>query len=310
MPDPYEILGVKRGDSADVIRKAYRKLAKRHHPDVNPGKPEALERFKAISGAYDLLGDETKRARFDRGEIDADGHERAPPPPPPRWNDFAADAPNGFRGAGAGGAAGIRPEDLEGLFGAAFSDRMGRARGGANIRGSDVHYTLSVPFLDAANGTTRRVTLPDGRTLDVKIPAGIRDGHLIRLRGQGSPGFGEGPAGDALVQIGVVPNPLFQVVGDDVVLELPVTLQEAVLGATIEVPTVKGSVRLAIPAGSGSGTRLRLKGRGVGAGHQYVQLQVVVPPGDDPALAEFLRRWQPAHPIDPRAGLDSGGKDG
>lgn len=298
MADPYEILGVQRTDTPETIRKAYRKLAKRYHPDVNPNKADT-ERFKSISSAYDLLSDTDKRARFDRGEIDAEGHEKAPPPPPRGWRDF-----NDGSGDRYQAGAGLGPDDLESLFGAAFGHRTGRGAG-FKARGSDVHYTLTVSFLDAANGATRRITLAEGRSLDVKIPAGIRDGHVIRLRGQGAPGLGGGAAGDALVEINVAPHPFFRRAGDDVVTELPVTLQEAVLGATVEVPTVKGSVRLTVPAGSGTGTRLRLKGRGIGAGHQYVELKVVVPPGNEPELATFLRDWKPVHPFNPRANMEA-----
>ena len=311
MKDPYEVLGVQKTDSDATIRTAYRKLAKRFHPDVNPGKPEAGERFKEISAAYDLLGDKDKRARYDRGEIDAAGNEV--PPQRPFYRDFG-DA------QGAGKYHGnFDPEDLESIFahafgaGGPFAGATGQAGpgGGAggggrrfSARGADAHYTLTVGFLDAANGTMRRITLPEGRTLDVRIPAGVSDGHVLRLRGQGMPGLGDGPAGDALVEIAVAPHPLFRREGDDIIIELPVTVQEAVLGASLEVPTIAGKVRLTIPPGSGTGTRLRLRGRGIRHGHQFVQLHVVLPPGQEPALAEFLREWQPERPFNPRDGLE------
>jgi DnaJ-class molecular chaperone len=302
MADPYATLGVRRGDSTETIRKAYRKLAKRHHPDLNPGDKAAAERFKSINSANELLSDPEKRGRFDRGEIDAEGNEVHRPTGgagagrPHRsagtgrsWQDFATEESYG------GGS--FSADDLESLFGGGFA-------GGAGGRGRDAHYALSVSFLEAARGTTRRVTLPDGRTLDVTIPPGVRDGHVLRLRGQGNArGAGSGPPGDALVEISVAPHPYFRREGDDVVIDLPVTLQEAVLGATIEVPTIKGRVRLTIPAGSGAGTRLRLKGRGIAGGHQYVALQPVLPAGDEPALADFLRGWTPKRPFDPRANL-------
>jgi DnaJ-class molecular chaperone len=286
MTDLYETLGVRRGDSEETIRKAYRKLAKRYHPDLNPGDKEAAERFKTINAAYDILSDPEKRARYDRGEIDAEGHETAAAHGP-AWREYA-----GAEAYGDGG--GFTADDLDSLFGNLF--------GGARGRGRDVHYALTVSFLEAANGAVRRLTLPDGRTLDVTIPAGVRDGHVLRLRGQGQ----RGPrgAGDALVEISVAPHPLFRREGDDVILDLPVTIQEAVLGTILEVPTVKGRVRLTIPPGSGSGTRLRLKGRGIAGGHQYVVLRPVLPPGEEPALAEFLRQWQPSRVFNPRAGLE------
>lgn len=292
--DPYGILGVQRGDADATIRSAYRKLAKKHHPDVNPGKKDAAERFKAIASAYDLLSDAEKRAKFDRGEIDASGQETRARPEREYYRSHA--------GQPGAGQAGFDPEDLEGLFGQ-FGDSFfgGGANGGRRPRrGRNASYGLTVSFLDAARGATRRITLPDGRTLDVAIPAGMEDGHVLRLRGQGQPGADGQPAGDALVEITVAPDPRFRREGDDIVLTLPVTLKEAVLGASVEVPTVKGPVRVAIPANSGDGTRLRLRGRGVREGHQFVELRVAVPPADEPELAAFLAGWTPRHSSDPR----------
>lgn len=306
MEDPYDILGVKRGDSETAIRNAYRKMAKRHHPDLNPGKPEALDRFKAINAANDLLSDPEKRARFDRGEIDGDGNERRPERPTRRH-------PNAGRGAAGQTrtAGGFAPEDLADLFSQGFGTG-GFNAGGFNAgrgpaRGSDAQYSLAVDFLDAARGTVRRIGLPDGRTLDVTIPAGLRDGHVMRLKGQGNPGHNGGPPGDGLVEVSVSPHPFFRLVGDDIHLDLPVTLAEAVLGATVEVPTIKGAVRLTIPPHSTTGTKLRLKGRGFGngthVGAQVVEVKVMLPPGAEPDLAAFLRTWTPQTPFDPRAEL-------
>ena len=304
--DPYETLGVKKTATAAELRTAYRKLAKQHHPDLNPGKPEAAERFKRISAAYALLSDADKRARFDRGEIDAEGNER--PPERPFYRDFADAGGQRRYGAAAGG---MEAEDLEDILAAAFGGggAAGNGRGGArrrfNLRGADAHYTLTISFLDAANGVTRRIALPDGRTLDVHIPAGVQDGQVLRLKGQGEPGIGEGPPGDALVEIGIAPHKLFRREGHDIVLTLPVSLREAVLGAAVDVPTIAGTVRLTIPPNSGTGTRLRLRGRGIGGqGHQFVELDVVVPAEEEPDLAEFLRGWTPRHPENPRAGLE------
>jgi DnaJ-class molecular chaperone len=301
MRDPYEILGLKRDADDAAIKAAYRKLAKRHHPDLHPGDARAAERFQELNNANDLLSDPEKRARFDRGELDAEGHEV--PPRGAFYRDFHP-GPGYERYASAQGdnTAGFTEDDI-----AAFFARHFNARGeGANTRvpGADLHYALTLGFLEAANGTSRRVLLPDGRALDVKIPAGIEDGHTIRLKGQGRPGLGGGPAGAALIDVTVAPHPFFRRVGDDVIVDLPVTLQEAVLGASVSVPTIKGHVKLTIPAGSGNGTRLRLRGRGIREGHQFVELKVAVPPGEEPALADFLRGWTPAHPFNPRAGME------
>jgi DnaJ-class molecular chaperone len=294
MEDPYKILGVERNATQAGIRAAYRKLAKRYHPDLNPGKSEAEERFKAINAAYDLLSDPDKRARFDRGEIDASGAER--PPERPFYRDFGDAASRAkYRSEAAFGA-----DDLESVFGELFRERRSR---GFHVRGPDAHYALTVSFLEAANGTVRRLALPDGRTLDVTIPAGLKDGQVLRLKGQGMPGLGDGPPGDALIEVAVAPHPLFRREGNDVVMELPVTLKEAVLGAKVEVPTIKGPVSLKIPPNSNSGTRLRLKGRGIAGGNQQVELKIVLPPDPEPELAAFLERWTPRHPFDPRKGM-------
>jgi DnaJ-class molecular chaperone len=294
MTDPYEILGARRGDSDDAIRAAYRRMAKRYHPDLNPGKPEALERFKAINAAYDLLSDPEKHARFDRGEIDADGRERATRRP------HAGGPHPRYAGRGQPSA-----DDLDDLFTSAFGSRASTAGGGFTGGGSDAHYSLTVGFLEAARGAVRRLSLPDGRVLDVTIPAGLRDGHVLRLKRQGQRGMAGGMAGDALVEVNVAPHPLFRRVGDDVVMELPTTLQEAVLGATLEVPTVQGKVRMTIPPWSAPGTRLRLAGRGIAGGNQVVELRLTLPPQPEPALAAFLESWKPQNPFDPRAGLDT-----
>jgi DnaJ-class molecular chaperone len=302
MKDPYQILGVQRTDDDKAIRTAYRKLAKRHHPDVNPGKPDALERFKEISTAYDLLSDKDKRARFDRGEIDAEGHDV--PPERPFYRDFQQ-GPGGATGRSAGQEryqtnGGFTQEDIEAFFSQAFANGGGRPGHGFAARGRDVTYGLTVSFVDAANGTTRRLALPDGKTLDVRIPPGTEDGHVLRLRGQGGPGAGGASAGDALIEVSVAPDPLFHRDGDDIIVDLPVTLAEAVLGTALEVPTIRGPVRLSIPPGSGTGTRLRLRGRGIREGHQFVELKVVVPPGEEPELAAFLKGWTPKKPFNPR----------
>ena len=302
--DLYGVLGVKRDASAEDIRKAWRKLAKKLHPDLNPGDKAAEDRFKRAQAAFDILGDADKRGHYDRGEIDAAGAAR---PERQFYRRYAE------TGAGPEYRSHAGFADF-GEMGDAFSDLFGRA-GGPGARGArgpfpgrDMRYQLEVDFLDAANGAKRRITMPDGRGLDLAIPAGMRDGQILRLAGQGMPGQGGGPAGDALVELHVRPHPLFQREGDDVHIDLPVTLGEAVLGGKARAPTISGDVTLTIPAGASSGTRLRLGGRGLarvggGRGDQVVTLKVVLPDKPDDELKTFLAGWQERHPYDPRAGI-------
>jgi DnaJ-class molecular chaperone len=303
--DPYAALGVTKTATQDEIRRAYKRIAKESHPDLNPGDAKAGERFKAAAAAYDLLKDEEKRARFDRGEIDASGQER----PERRFYREYAEGPEatyrttrGFEDFG----------DYSDLFADLFGQRGARGGGraeGFQMRGPDQHYTLEVGFLDAARGATRRITLPGGDTLDVKIPQGVADGQIIRLRGKGGPGLGGGPAGDALVTIGVEPHAVFRREGDDILLELPVTLDEAVLGGKVECPTIDGPVAVTVPKGASSGQVLRLRGRGVKRGDkrgdQKVTLKVVLPPSVDGELEAFFRKWREGHGYDPRKGMRS-----
>lgn len=299
--DPYSALGVARTASQDEIRKAYKKIARESHPDLNPGDAGAVERFKAVSAAYELLKDPETRARFDRGEIDAAGAER---PERRYYRDFAD--------AGGGAYQSTRGfEDFEDVSDI-FSDFLNRSRRGGGersfrMRGRDARYSLEVEFLDAAKGATRRITLPDGQMLDVRIPEGAADGQTIRLRGKGEPGIGGGPPGDALVTIAVRPHRFFRREGDDIVMELPVTIDEALLGAKVATPTLDGEVSLTIPRGASSGQVLRLRGKGVRRkgtrGDQRVTLKIVAPPEVDPELEAFLKTWRETHRHDPRRGL-------
>ncbi|MBV8237556.1 MAG: DnaJ domain-containing protein [Sphingomonas sp.] len=294
MADPYSTLGVARGASEADIKKAYRKLAKELHPDRNKDNPKAAERFSQVTSAYDLLTDKDKRARFDRGEIDADGNPTSP---------FGA----GFGGArGGGGAGGFRSQGFEpdgvdmsdifeGLFGGrgggGFASGFGRRQ--PPPKGANTAYRLRVPFVDAAALAPQRITLADGKTIDLKLPAGVEDGTQMRLSGKGEEG--PGGAGDAIITIEVTPHRFFTRDGDDVRLDLPVTLGEAVKGGPVKVPTVEKAVMLTIPAGSSSGKVLRLKGKGFhkkggGRGDQLVTLMVDVP-ADDAALKAFVENW-------------------
>lgn len=309
MEDPYKTLGVARDATQEDIRRAYRGLAKKHHPDLNPGNAAAEERFKRIASANDLLSDPIKRGRFDRGEIDAAGQERAPQP---SYRDYA-DTDSGRRYSRAGArAAEWNEEDLGDIFGSMFGERRGsagtRSAGTGPARGQDERYTLEVAFLEAVNGATRQITLPDGRALEVKIPVATRDGQTLRLRGRGGAGRNGGPNGDALIEIHVAAHAFFRREGQDIRLELPVTLTEAVLGGSVEVPTPGGVVRMRVPPHSDTGTELRLRGRGVpahgaqAAGQLYATLRVVLG-APDAALEEFLRGWVPEHPVNPRQGM-------
>ena len=282
--DPYTLLGVPRAATEKQIRSAFLKLAKTSHPDVNPGDKKAEERFKAISAAHDLLSDPARRARFDRGEVDAAGQDVPP---------------QGFRRGGGG--APFAGEDM----GDILSSMFGARSGGPNRprRGADAQYTLTVTFLDGVRGATQRLSLPGGSDLDVGIPPGTESGDTLRLRGKGHPGT---PPGDVLITLTVAAHALFRRDGPDIHLDLPITIREAVMGAKVTVPTVAGPVTMSVPAGSDSGTRLRLRGRGVAArgtkpaGDAYATLRVMVGPADD-ALRTFVEGWTPE--FDPRDGL-------
>ncbi len=304
--DPYAVLGVARDASDKQIRSAYLKLAKTSHPDLNPGDRSAEERFKAINAANDLLSDKDRRARFDLGEIDGAGHERARPGPSPGQRSYRDQAEGA---AGARYRAGFgADDDLGDIFSEMFGARGAAGAGSARRRqGQDRHYTLAVPFLDAIRGTTQRLNLPDGGSLDVTIPPGLESGKILRLRGKG--GAGE-PPGDALIEVEVGLHPLFRREGRDIHLDLPITIREAVLGGPVTVPTVSGPVTMTLPPGSDSRTRLRLRGKGVPAsgsqtaGDAFPHLRIAVGPPDE-ALATFLRERTDAADWDPRSGLEA-----
>jgi DnaJ-class molecular chaperone len=299
---PYEVLGVKPNASAEEIRKVYRKLAKQYHPDLNPGKPEAEARFKAVSGAYDLLSDPEKRARYDRGEIDETGAER----PPRGFYRGHAEGAQGWRYQPQGEMDLSDLEDLFAAFGSAGGSRRGGAGTGFRARGADQHYTLAVDFVTAATGGKQRLSLASEEWLDVTIPPGIEDGQVLRLRGKGGQGFGGGAAGDALIEVHVAPHPLFRRDGDNILIELPVSLAEAALGAKVAVPTVTGPVTMTIPKGSDTGRQLRLRGKGIQKrrpGDEIVTLKVFIGQASDPELGAFLEKWAPQHGFDPRQGM-------
>lgn len=293
MEDPYAILGVDRKATPDAIKKAYRRLAKELHPDLHPGDSKIEDRFKQVSAAYGLLSDPELRAKFDRGEIDASGQERVDPR---------------FYRAYAGQGDGKYHTRFGGDFSASdmFSDLFGGNGGRVRMGGQDARYTVTVGFMEAARGATKRLTLPDGKTLDVNIPEGIEDGQTIRLRGQGGAGLGGGRPGDALVEVSVQSHPQFKRDGANVTLDLPITLPEAVLGGKIAVPTVHGTVTMTVPKGTHSGDTLRLRGKGIKDrktgrnGDQLVRLLIKLPPSGDADLEAFIKEWARTHPYSVR----------
>ncbi len=299
MKDPYEILGVVPTASADDIQKAYRKLAKKLHPDLNPGNPEAEEKFKEVAGAYDLVGDAEKRVRFDNGEIDAAGAER---PRQSYYRDYANSDKDHPYADDSGFADFMDSEDT-------FAELLRRsARARANRRGNDLEFRLPIEFIESIAGASRRLTLPDGSTLDVAIPPGLVEGQILRLRGKGAPGTGKGGPGDALIEVEIKPDRSFTREGDDIYLELPVTLTEAVLGARLKIPTPTGAVTMTVPKGSNTGTMLRLRGKGApkhagGYGDQFVKLKVVLPKEPNPELEAFVSDWESGKTYNPREGV-------
>jgi DnaJ-class molecular chaperone len=317
MRDPYDVLGVSRKASEAEIKKAFRTLAKKHHPDTHANDPKAVKKFQEISGAYEILSDKEKRAQYDRGEIDAAGQPKGFDP---RAHGFEQGF-GGFRGGNAGsgpgnfefhwsgdqeGGEGFRAEDI-------FADILGGLGGGTGGRrrqprkGADIQFAATVSLHEAAQGGVRRVALADGRQLEVRIPAGVKEGQQIRLRGQGTPGERGGPPGDALITVSIAPHPYFTVDGRDVRMDLPITLQEAIMGAKVNAPTLTGSVSLTLPPNCNNGRVLRLKGKGLPeaggepAGDLYVRLMVTLPDPPDPKLEAFVKGWD-AH-YDPRAKL-------
>jgi len=311
--DPYKALGLTKTASDAEIKKAYRRIARTSHPDLKPDDPEAEARFKSASAAYDLLKDAKTRARFDKGEIDATGAER---PERQFYREYSEAPGNPYRtGPQSGGpgdfgdASDIFAEFLRQRAGEGAQYSQGHGQQGFRARGGDLRYMLEVAFLDAVKGATTQIQLPDGAPLEVKIPQGISDGQTIRLRGKGSPGIGGGPSGDALVTLSVRAHPLFRRDGNDIVITLPITLDEAVLGGKVATPTITGKVSLSIPKGASSGQVLRLRGRGVKApggktqGDQRVELSIVSPPHIDARLADFMQGWRKDNAYDPREGM-------
>lgn len=320
MRDPYEVLGVKRNASAAEIKSAFRKLAKKHHPDANTGDPKAAARFAEVNTANEILGDEDKRKQFDRGEIDAEGK--------PRFQGFPGGGqgfpggaagragPGGFeysfRSAGGGQGPGAFEDILASMFG-------GGARGGGGPRGFDyesqfggvdldLNVSMNVSLEESVHGGEKRVRLPTGKELNVRIPKGVTSGQQIRLKGQGETAPGH-PPGDVLITLNVLPHALFKIDGQDLKLDLPITLYEAVLGGKVRVPTLDGAVELSIPKNTTSGRTFRLKGKGLpkprgAAGDLYVTVRIALPDGANAELEALMEKWRGQHPYNPRAGME------
>ncbi len=298
MEDPYKTLGVSKTASDDEIRKAYRRLAKQLHPDANPGDKAAEERFKRVSQAFSILSDPAKRSEYDAAR------RAGFPPGAGMGGGGPGGGPFNFRQSRRGG----RPDEFGDIFSDLFAD-FGAQQKRAPMKGESVRQVLVLDFMDAAGGGKHRVVLPGGRSIDVGVPPGATDGQVLRLRGQGHPSPSGGEQGDALIELKISEHKYFSREGDNVRLELPVSLQEAALGAKVRVPTIDGAVELQIPAGSTSGALLRLRGKGfAGAkgkrGDQLVRLMIALPSSDD-ALREFLETWSPPAGYDPRKGMKS-----
>jgi len=310
MRDPYTVLGVSKSAGADEIKKAFRGLAKKFHPDQNKTDPKAKEKFSEANGAYEILGDEKKRAQFDRGEIDAEGKPRHPGfdgfgggrrRPQPGAQEYE----HNFSGGGAGGPrGGFDPSDIFADFFGGGARGRGRTR--AAPKGEDLQGAVTVSLIEAVQGGSARVALANGRTLEVRVPAGIEDGKQIRLKGQGNPGPMGGEPGDALVTVRIAKHPFFRVEGRDLRLDLPIALYEAVLGGKVQVPTLSGVVEMTLPPGTNSGRILRLRGKGLppvgtaAAGDLLVTLRVTLPEKTDAEFEGLMRKWQSMNPYDPR----------
>ena len=304
--NPYDVLGVSKTASDDEIKAAYRKLAKKHHPDLNPDDKTAEEKFKDISAAHVFLSEKEKRSAFDRGEIDSEGK--------PQWSGGAHSGEGGGRQyyrdfAGSPGGeryyysnSNINPENLEGIFGSMFGGRTS----GANYedlfqqqQNADVHYHLNVDFMEAALGAKKQITMPDGKDLKITLPEGVREGQKLRLKGKGKK-LKDGRQGDAFVGIHILPHKFFVRKLNDIYTEVPIGINEAILGDTIEIETIHGSVNINIPKCTDSGKRFRLKGKGIKGGNHYVDMQIVIPKKIDEDLERVIKDWAEKHDYNPR----------
>ncbi len=306
--DPYNILGISKTASDEEIRSAYRKLAKKYHPDLNPENKEAVDKFKDVSAAYDFLKDKEKRAAFDRGEIDMQGQPRwagqagaGPQQGRQYYRDFAqGDGDNRYYSTGN-----INPEDLGDIFGSMFGGAT-RAHAGGGFedifrrqQNADVNYRLEIDFMDAALGAQKQITMPDGKSLNLKIPEGVKEGQKLRVKGKGQT-LADGRTGDAYIEILIRPHKHFARKGNDVYSDVPIGIHEAVLGGKINVGTIHGEVQMNLPKGTSSGKQFRLKGKGIRKGDHYARIKITMPATVDPELERLIREWANEHAYNPR----------
>ncbi len=295
MKDPYKVLGVSKDTSPADLKKTYRKLAMKLHPDQNPGDEKVAEQFKEVSAAYALLSDEKMKARYDRGEINPDGSEKGFA----NYQQHAGGGAHPFGGGGQGFGAFGAGFDAEDLFSSLFGGGRARTqqRPKPSRRGEDRTYKIDIDFLDAVRGSKKQIKLETGKTLNVNTPVNVKEGQQIRLKGQGSPGMGGGPNGDALIEVHIKKHPYFTRSDNNIIMELPITLEEAVLGAKVTVPTISGKISLTIPKNSSSGKTMRLKGKGAAdpktkkTGDQLVKLMIMLPDEADSNLEKIIKKW-------------------
>jgi DnaJ-class molecular chaperone len=297
--DPYSILNIDKAATADQVKSAYRRLSKQCHPDLNPGDKESARRFHEVSAAYQLLSDDSKRQAFDRGEVDFEGN----PKDPKSYYHYHAQGPGAERYYHPN-TGHFNAKDIEDLFGSFFSGGMAGKEAGFKQRSADAYYSVELDFIEAATGCQKRVQTTDGKILDVRVPQGVEDGQRLRLQGQGKQGAIDMPAGDAYVDIHIKPHPYFSRKKNDIYLALPVSIDEAILGAKVRVPTIAGAVGLTIPSGVQTGDVLRLKGKGLKGGNQLVTIQVRMPEQVDEALKQFMQEWSNEHKENPRCDIE------
>ncbi len=298
--NPYEILGVEKTADEKTMKSAYRNLAKKFHPDLNPGNKQSADKFKEISSAYDLLSNTEKRAAYDRGEIDNEGK----PKQQQYYNDFADNKGGQRYHQYSSNGFGSEEDIFKDIFGGKFGGRTRRSSGFENVD-MDTNYSIEVDFIEAALGVKKTVNMPDGKILNINIPEGINDGQKLRLKGQGQKAHGKSPAGDAYVEVHIRPHKFFIRDNNDINIEVPISIDESILGKKIKVPTIHGDVEVSIPKGAGGGTKLRLKHKGVKGGDQYIKLKIEMPEKIDGELEEYIKKWSEHHSYNPRKNMET-----